>query len=200
MLLLLLLYLCKVCTVYCNSVPSVLIRGSVQTLCVWSNPGIAHTYTPVAQGPISLSAPSSTEDGEQRYGHTHAHRHTHTQTYLPPCIVLSVQEYLFRLVPGYGDSGKGKCSYDPRQENAAALISETSSYLFIITVPTTVLPYGTYSHYHYPLCCFLPCVYRWESVCRGPRWLHGHGPGHLQNPGGQTCRQDWAIWLSLAEW
>ena len=89
---------------------------------------------------------------------THTCAQTHTQTFLPPYIALSVQEYLFRLVPGYGDSGKGKCSYDPRQENAAALISETSSYLFIITVPTTVLPYGTYSHYHNPLCCFLPCI------------------------------------------
>uniref|UniRef100_A0A3Q3JWC1 Sema domain, immunoglobulin domain (Ig), short basic domain, secreted, (semaphorin) 3Ga n=1 Tax=Monopterus albus TaxID=43700 RepID=A0A3Q3JWC1_MONAL len=29
---------------------------------------------------------------------------------------LSLQDYLFRLVPGYMDSGKGKCSYDPKQE------------------------------------------------------------------------------------
>uniref|UniRef100_A0A8B9LJW3 Sema domain, immunoglobulin domain (Ig), short basic domain, secreted, (semaphorin) 3Gb n=1 Tax=Astyanax mexicanus TaxID=7994 RepID=A0A8B9LJW3_ASTMX len=38
------------------------------------------------------------------------------------CVCICVQEYLFRLVPGYVDSGKGKCPYDPRQENAAALI------------------------------------------------------------------------------
>uniref|UniRef100_A0AAQ4RJS3 Sema domain, immunoglobulin domain (Ig), short basic domain, secreted, (semaphorin) 3Ga n=1 Tax=Gasterosteus aculeatus aculeatus TaxID=481459 RepID=A0AAQ4RJS3_GASAC len=31
-------------------------------------------------------------------------------------------DYLFRLVPGYADSGKGKCSYDPKQENIAVLI------------------------------------------------------------------------------
>uniref|UniRef100_A0A671WKU5 Sema domain, immunoglobulin domain (Ig), short basic domain, secreted, (semaphorin) 3Ga n=1 Tax=Sparus aurata TaxID=8175 RepID=A0A671WKU5_SPAAU len=31
-------------------------------------------------------------------------------------------DYLFRLVPGYVDSGKGKCSYDPKQENIAVLI------------------------------------------------------------------------------
>lgn len=42
------------------------------------------------------------------------------------CLCVCVQEYLFRLVPGYVDSGKGKCPYDPRQENAAVLISESS--------------------------------------------------------------------------
>lgn len=39
--------------------------------------------------------------------------------------VLPLQDYLFRLVPGYVDSGKGKCSYDPKQENIAVLISKT---------------------------------------------------------------------------
>ncbi|XP_063732870.1 sema domain, immunoglobulin domain (Ig), short basic domain, secreted, (semaphorin) 3Ga isoform X1 [Eleginops maclovinus] len=34
-----------------------------------------------------------------------------------------LQDYLFRLVPGYVDSGKGKCSYDPKQENIAVLIN-----------------------------------------------------------------------------
>ena len=38
--------------------------------------------------------------------------------------VSSLQDYLFRLVPGYSDSGKGKCSYDPTQENIAVLISK----------------------------------------------------------------------------
>ena len=38
---------------------------------------------------------------------------------------LPLQDYLFRLVPGYVDSGKGKCSYDPTQENIAVLISKT---------------------------------------------------------------------------
>lgn len=37
---------------------------------------------------------------------------------------LPPQDYLFRLVPGYVDSGKGKCSYDPKQENIATLISK----------------------------------------------------------------------------
>uniref|UniRef100_A0A8C7YHJ4 Sema domain, immunoglobulin domain (Ig), short basic domain, secreted, (semaphorin) 3Ga n=1 Tax=Oryzias sinensis TaxID=183150 RepID=A0A8C7YHJ4_9TELE len=40
-----------------------------------------------------------------------------TSANLPP------QDYLFRLVPGYGDSGKGKCSYDPKQESVAVLIN-----------------------------------------------------------------------------
>jgi semaphorin 3 len=69
-----------------------------------------------------------------------------------------VQEYLFRLVPGYVDSGKGKCSYDPLRENAVALISETSSCLFIITVPTTVLTYNTNSHHHHPSSSFVPSL------------------------------------------
>uniref|UniRef100_A0A3B4AHU4 Sema domain-containing protein n=1 Tax=Periophthalmus magnuspinnatus TaxID=409849 RepID=A0A3B4AHU4_9GOBI len=34
-------------------------------------------------------------------------------------------DYLFRLVPGYVDSGKGKCSYDPKQENVATLINDS---------------------------------------------------------------------------
>eukprot|EP00063_Salmo_salar_P015920 XP_013990755.1 PREDICTED: semaphorin-3F-like [Salmo salar] len=50
-----------------------------------------------------------------------------TGAYKPICTFINrgwrAEEYLFRLVPGYGDSGKGKCSYDPRQENAAALIN-----------------------------------------------------------------------------
>lgn len=37
---------------------------------------------------------------------------------------LPLQDYLFRLVSGYMDSGKGKCSYDPKQENVAVLISK----------------------------------------------------------------------------
>ena len=38
---------------------------------------------------------------------------------------LFLQDYLFRLVPGYVDSGKGKCSYDPKQENIAVLIRKS---------------------------------------------------------------------------
>uniref|UniRef100_A0A8B9LHR7 Sema domain, immunoglobulin domain (Ig), short basic domain, secreted, (semaphorin) 3Gb n=1 Tax=Astyanax mexicanus TaxID=7994 RepID=A0A8B9LHR7_ASTMX len=49
-----------------------------------------------------------------------------TGAYKPICTFINrgwkAEEYLFRLVPGYVDSGKGKCPYDPRQENAAALI------------------------------------------------------------------------------
>ncbi|KAJ8016381.1 hypothetical protein DPEC_G00006620 [Dallia pectoralis] len=50
-----------------------------------------------------------------------------TGAYKPICTFINrgwrAEEYLFRLAPGYVDSGKGKCSYDPRQENAAALIN-----------------------------------------------------------------------------
>uniref|UniRef100_A0A4W4GD90 Sema domain, immunoglobulin domain (Ig), short basic domain, secreted, (semaphorin) 3Gb n=1 Tax=Electrophorus electricus TaxID=8005 RepID=A0A4W4GD90_ELEEL len=50
-----------------------------------------------------------------------------TGAYKPICTFINrgwrAEEYVFRLVPGYVDSGKGKCPYDPRQENAAALIS-----------------------------------------------------------------------------
>ncbi|XP_071783658.1 semaphorin-3F-like [Centroberyx gerrardi] len=50
-----------------------------------------------------------------------------TGAYKPICTFINrgwrAEEYLFRLVPGYVDSGKGKCSYDPRQANAAALIN-----------------------------------------------------------------------------
>uniref|UniRef100_A0A8C1FBC6 Sema domain, immunoglobulin domain (Ig), short basic domain, secreted, (semaphorin) 3Gb n=1 Tax=Cyprinus carpio carpio TaxID=630221 RepID=A0A8C1FBC6_CYPCA len=50
-----------------------------------------------------------------------------TGAYKPICTFLNrgwrAEEYLFRLVPGYVDSGKGKSPYDPRQENAAALIN-----------------------------------------------------------------------------
>ncbi|KAL1021327.1 hypothetical protein UPYG_G00011840 [Umbra pygmaea] len=50
-----------------------------------------------------------------------------TGAYKPICTFINrgwrAEDYLFRLVPGYVDSGKGKCSYDPRQENAVALIN-----------------------------------------------------------------------------
>lgn len=35
---------------------------------------------------------------------------------------LPLQDYLFRLVPGFVESGKGKCSYDPKQESIAVLL------------------------------------------------------------------------------
>ncbi|KAJ8370149.1 hypothetical protein SKAU_G00101770 [Synaphobranchus kaupii] len=50
-----------------------------------------------------------------------------TGAYKPICTFINrgwrAEEYLFRLVPGFVDSGKGKCSYDPHQETAAALIN-----------------------------------------------------------------------------
>uniref|UniRef100_A0A8C9VPX2 Sema domain, immunoglobulin domain (Ig), short basic domain, secreted, (semaphorin) 3Gb n=1 Tax=Scleropages formosus TaxID=113540 RepID=A0A8C9VPX2_SCLFO len=50
-----------------------------------------------------------------------------TGAYKPICTFVHrgwrAEEYLFRLVPGYVDSGKGKCPYDPRQQNVAALIN-----------------------------------------------------------------------------
>nr|XP_046199478.1 semaphorin-3F-like [Oncorhynchus gorbuscha] len=50
-----------------------------------------------------------------------------TGAYKPICTFINrgwrAEEYLFRLVPGYVDSGKGKCSYDPLRENAVALIN-----------------------------------------------------------------------------
>uniref|UniRef100_A0A8C2L4W5 Sema domain, immunoglobulin domain (Ig), short basic domain, secreted, (semaphorin) 3Ga n=1 Tax=Cyprinus carpio TaxID=7962 RepID=A0A8C2L4W5_CYPCA len=50
-----------------------------------------------------------------------------TGAYKPICTFINrgwrAEDYLFRLVPGYVDSGKGKCSYDPNQENVAALIN-----------------------------------------------------------------------------
>uniref|UniRef100_A0AAQ4QHG3 Sema domain, immunoglobulin domain (Ig), short basic domain, secreted, (semaphorin) 3Ga n=1 Tax=Gasterosteus aculeatus aculeatus TaxID=481459 RepID=A0AAQ4QHG3_GASAC len=49
-----------------------------------------------------------------------------TGAYQPICTFINrgwrAEDYLFRLVPGYADSGKGKCSYDPKQENIAVLI------------------------------------------------------------------------------
>ncbi|XP_035243999.1 semaphorin-3F-like [Anguilla anguilla] len=50
-----------------------------------------------------------------------------TGAYRPMCTFINrgwkAEDYVFRLVPGYQDSGKGKCSYDPNQENIAALIN-----------------------------------------------------------------------------
>uniref|UniRef100_A0A3Q4MK60 Sema domain, immunoglobulin domain (Ig), short basic domain, secreted, (semaphorin) 3Ga n=1 Tax=Neolamprologus brichardi TaxID=32507 RepID=A0A3Q4MK60_NEOBR len=50
-----------------------------------------------------------------------------TGAYQPICTFINrgwrAEDYLFRLVPGYVDSGKGKCSYDPKQENVAVLIN-----------------------------------------------------------------------------
>ncbi|XP_023693380.1 semaphorin-3F-like [Paramormyrops kingsleyae] len=50
-----------------------------------------------------------------------------TGAYKPICTFINrgwkAEDYVFRLVPGYMDSGKGKCSYDPNQENIATLIN-----------------------------------------------------------------------------
>uniref|UniRef100_A0A8C6V0W2 Sema domain, immunoglobulin domain (Ig), short basic domain, secreted, (semaphorin) 3Ga n=1 Tax=Neogobius melanostomus TaxID=47308 RepID=A0A8C6V0W2_9GOBI len=50
-----------------------------------------------------------------------------TGAYQPICTFINrgwrAEDYLFRLVPGYVDSGKGKCSYDPKQESVATLIN-----------------------------------------------------------------------------
>lgn len=42
-------------------------------------------------------------------------------------LFLSHQDYLFRLVPGFVESGKGKCSYDPKQESIAVLLGKIQS-------------------------------------------------------------------------
>uniref|UniRef100_A0AAY4DSX5 Sema domain, immunoglobulin domain (Ig), short basic domain, secreted, (semaphorin) 3Gb n=1 Tax=Denticeps clupeoides TaxID=299321 RepID=A0AAY4DSX5_9TELE len=60
---------------------------------------------------------------DARHSHPHISHFFLPLTPRPAPIFACLQEYLFRLVPGYTDSGKGKCSYDPRQENAAALIN-----------------------------------------------------------------------------
>ncbi|XP_040927311.1 semaphorin-3F-like isoform X2 [Betta splendens] len=50
-----------------------------------------------------------------------------TGAYQPTCTFINrgwrAEDYLFRLVPGYVDSGKGKCSYDPKQESVAVLLN-----------------------------------------------------------------------------
>ncbi|CAB1336488.1 unnamed protein product [Coregonus sp. 'balchen'] len=50
-----------------------------------------------------------------------------TGAYQPICTFINrgwkAEDYVFRLVPGFTESGKGKCSYDPSQENIAALIN-----------------------------------------------------------------------------
>ncbi|XP_078520641.1 semaphorin-3F-like [Lissotriton helveticus] len=50
-----------------------------------------------------------------------------TGAYHPVCTLINrgwrSEEYLFRMVPGTLESGKGKCPYDPKQDNMAALIN-----------------------------------------------------------------------------
>lgn len=50
-----------------------------------------------------------------------------TGAYQPICTFINrgwrAEDYLFRLIPGYLDSGKGKCPYDPNQENIATIIN-----------------------------------------------------------------------------
>ncbi|XP_043936050.1 semaphorin-3F-like [Protopterus annectens] len=50
-----------------------------------------------------------------------------TGAYSPVCTFINrgwrSEEYLFHLVPGKVESGKGKCPYDPKQENMAALVN-----------------------------------------------------------------------------
>ncbi|XP_029463444.1 semaphorin-3F-like isoform X1 [Rhinatrema bivittatum] len=50
-----------------------------------------------------------------------------TGAYHPICALVNrgwrSEEYLFRMVPGTQESGKGKCPYDPRQDSTAALVN-----------------------------------------------------------------------------
>ncbi|XP_062397771.1 sema domain, immunoglobulin domain (Ig), short basic domain, secreted, (semaphorin) 3Ga [Sardina pilchardus] len=50
-----------------------------------------------------------------------------TGAYRPICTYIHrgwrAEDYLFRLVPGHVDSGKGRCSYDPNQQGVSALIN-----------------------------------------------------------------------------
>lgn len=39
-------------------------------------------------------------------------------------MIFSFQEEIFHLEPGKVESGKGKCSYDPKLNSVSALISE----------------------------------------------------------------------------
>lgn len=40
------------------------------------------------------------------------------------CVIFPFQEAIFHLEPGRVESGKGKCSYDPKLNSVSALISE----------------------------------------------------------------------------
>ncbi|XP_041953281.1 sema domain, immunoglobulin domain (Ig), short basic domain, secreted, (semaphorin) 3Ga [Alosa sapidissima] len=50
-----------------------------------------------------------------------------TGAYRPTCTYIHrgwrAEDYLFRLVPGHVDSGKGRCSYDPNHQGVSALIN-----------------------------------------------------------------------------
>ncbi|XP_078393331.1 sema domain, immunoglobulin domain (Ig), short basic domain, secreted, (semaphorin) 3Gb [Cetorhinus maximus] len=62
----------------------------------------------------------------ERWNRTHLYT-CGTGAFNPACTFVHrgwrSEDYIFRLVPGQLESGKGKCPYDPREESMAALIN-----------------------------------------------------------------------------
>lgn len=114
------------------------------------------------------------------------------QTFVPmgrfsaPSPPLPPQDYLFRLVPGFVESGKGKCSYDPKEENVALLLGTT------VTAPQ-------FETCRRLWCQSLPVCSRRTPVRRRPHRLHEHGRGSVQDHGRPDGHQDGAVRLPLAQ-
>lgn len=99
---------------------------------------------------------------------------------------LPPQDYLFRLVPGFLESGKGKCSYDPKQENVAVLLG-------------TNPPQRAASSGGANLSVSLPVCPRRKPVRRRAHRLHEHRRGPVQDNGRPGGHQDGAVRLPLAK-
>lgn len=102
---------------------------------------------------------------------------------------LPLQDYLFRLVPGFVESGKGKCSYDPKQENIAVLLG---------TRRRRREGFCSVTHLNHSGVC-LPVCRRWKPVRRRPHRLHEHRRGSVSDDGGPDGHPDGAVRLQVAQ-
>lgn len=82
-------------------------------------------------------------------------------------MIFPLQEEIFHLEPGKVESGKGKCSYDPKLNSVSALISEYHLGLVVLGHRHGYIPSGLHSNGRViPYGFFIfSCFFIWPSLC-----------------------------------
>lgn len=82
-------------------------------------------------------------------------------------MIFPLQEEIFHLEPGKVESGKGKCSYDPKLNSVSALISEYHLGLVVLGHRHGYIPSGLHSNGRViPYGFFvISCFFMWPSLC-----------------------------------
>lgn len=89
-------------------------------------------------GPVGLSGAHL----QPRFPYTRESQWQDAQCWIYCCLhlIFPLQEEIFHLEPGKVESGKGKCSYDPKLNSVSALISEYHKGLFVLYIEKGTFP------------------------------------------------------------